>query len=823
MDLENGSSSAATGPVDTYHVRWETGDSGYVGIDDIEGMALPVDDATGLHMCVRVTESGLDRSGEVGIVVKATSLRVHVRFAAELLPSGEMARPRVQLNRYMTARHVKERWQPLLVELATPRAEMAVSDFLFELFTDVFRQEVVRRCPGREQEANLLSSVSALTDEAAASFHGRSFMAKWPDDAGDFKLYRGRVTGTSRDAAGRVSFACRFDDGDAVSYTADELLVKLTWERLPGIQRLLHSHGAAGSPRRRRPIGYAIPPSPSMNDDEGEATRALAGAVSTPRRDEDGPRSVDAPTQASAELSAGGGRLEGMARMRAIRALMDGDGARRPAMQGSPPPVSVPVSAMRSSRPYMPRQRRAVYEEIKQMVMADQDMRAKAEFSGAFPKARRDLARVKEFVRERHGAARQTRTNYAPRWDMLDYLTAEDAQSWLEAIDALASVKASTKASYDSTRRGYEEFVRRYPIPLVAYPLSVRSMGLWLGFRYHKGLMSNLNNTKPLLSALTHHCRHVLRIDLDARPYPGMAVDQRDAIGRVCRALAELEDMAVRRSIPLTALLLRMCITEGAVNPMPFSPAMSVPDMRALRDVARYSLNRTAMLRRDDCKGRKQCLRDYTSSNDPADPLGATLRVPPGKAHTVYCEAQVHGLGSGADGAPTDPSGTYADWLCPGYAMSEWLKCLRHLSGGTIENDALLFPSILDDGTRGTSLASLDAFQSTIRKWVRTVGLPDEFASRITLHGFRSGGCSDAINSGASVQYIMVQGRWTSHCFEMYIHLRTDVIRTTFREVTQHAAQTASERSASEHARTQRRLEELRGDMLRRRPRQERR
>ena len=105
------------------------------------------------------------------------------------------------------------------------------------------------------------------------------------------------------------------------------------------------------------------------------------------------------------------------------------------------------------------------------MVMADQDTRAKAEFSGAFPKARRDLPRVQEFVRERHGAARQTRTNYAPRWDMLDYLTAEDAQSWLEAIDALASVKASTKASYDSTRRGYEEFVRRYPTPLVAYPL----------------------------------------------------------------------------------------------------------------------------------------------------------------------------------------------------------------------------------------------------------------------------------------------------------------------------------------------------------------
>ena len=234
---------------------------------------------------------------------------------------------------------------------------------------------------------------------------------------------------------------------------------------------------------------------------------------------------------------------------------------------------------------------------------------------------------------------------------MLDYLTAEDAQSWMEAIDAMASVKASTKETYDSTRRGYEEFMRRYPTPLVAYPLSVRSMGLWLGFRYHKGLMSNLNNTEPLLSALTHHCRHVLRIDLDARPYPGMAIDQRDAIGRVCRALAELEDMAVRRSIPLTALLLRMCITEGAVTPKPFNAAMSVTEMRELRDVARHSPNRvaTSMLRRDDCKGMKQCLRDYTSSHGPADPLGATLRVPPGKAHTVYCEAQVHGLGVGDD------------------------------------------------------------------------------------------------------------------------------------------------------------------------------
>ena len=140
------------------------------------------------------------------------------------------------------------------------------------------------------------------------------------------------MVGTSRDAAGRISFACEFDDGVAVSYGPDELLVELIWERMPGVQRLLHHHGAAGSPRRR-PTGYALPLSPSTDGGGGEATRAQSGAVSTPRRNEDGPRPADALTQASAGLSAGGRgeRLEGLARMRAIRAVMDGGNTPRQA------------------------------------------------------------------------------------------------------------------------------------------------------------------------------------------------------------------------------------------------------------------------------------------------------------------------------------------------------------------------------------------------------------------------------------------------------------------------------------------------------------
>ena len=92
--------------------------------------------------------------------------------------------------------------------------------------------------------------------------------------------------------------------------------------------------------------------------------------------------------------------------MRAIRAVMAGGDTPRRAARVGQPPATAPASAVRRSRPYLPRQERVVYGDIKQMVLADQDTRAKASFSGAFPQARRDLPRVQEFVRERHGATR---------------------------------------------------------------------------------------------------------------------------------------------------------------------------------------------------------------------------------------------------------------------------------------------------------------------------------------------------------------------------------------------------------------------------------
>ena len=110
---------------------------------------------------------------------------------------------------------------------------------------------------------------------------------------------------------------------------------------------------------------------------------------------------------------------------------------------------------------------------------------------------------------------------------------------------------------------------------------------MWLGRRYERGRYSNLTNTKPLISALVHHARTELKLSLDVLPYPGMELAEREGVHRVCVALAEIEDMAPRRSIPLTALLMRMFITEGAVTPVAWYAGMTVDEMCTLRDVAR--------------------------------------------------------------------------------------------------------------------------------------------------------------------------------------------------------------------------------------------
>ena len=104
-------------------------------------------------------------------------------------------------------------------------------------------------------------------------------------------------------------------------------------------------------------------------------------------------------------------------------------------------------------------------------------------------------------------------------------------------------MKASTLSTYLSSRVGYEQFCAAMQPPLVPYPLLARHVGAWLLARWKKWRKSNLSNTKPLISALTHNTVHTLCMDVNVRPCPGMGHLERHQVGRVCIALAELEDI----------------------------------------------------------------------------------------------------------------------------------------------------------------------------------------------------------------------------------------------------------------------------------------
>ena len=62
------------------------------------------------------------------------------------------------------------------------------------------------------------------------------------------------------------------------------------------------------------------------------------------------------------------------------------------------------------------------------------------------------------------------------------------------------------------------------------------------------------------------------------------------------------------------------------------------------------------------------------------------------------------------------------------------------------------------------------------------------------MHGFRSGGCSDAINAGKmSKEKIQKQGRWSGATYEMYVHLAASVVCDSLRDTVDAGMRTAAE------------------------------
>ena len=98
----------------------------------------------------------------------------------------------------------------------------------------------------------------------------------------------------------------------------------------------------------------------------------------------------------------------------------------------------------------------------------------------------------------------------------------------------------------------------------------------------------------------------------------------------------------MKLSVPLTLLLLRLFIEDGAIDLGEGRPngGLTAQQKRNIRDVARYGLNRVAMLRKDDCSPDKQTVGHYQEVGQRHE---GRLMVDPGKAHSTHVFAEVPG------------------------------------------------------------------------------------------------------------------------------------------------------------------------------------
>ena len=138
--------------------------------------------------------------------------------------------------------------------------------------------------------------------------------------------------------------------------------------------------------------------------------------------------------------------------------------------------------------------------------------------------------------------------------------------------------------------------------------------------------------------------------------------------------------------------------------------------------------------------------------------------------------------------------GDWTDWLLPGVAMERWLAHYRAISGGSLVSDAPLFCVMSALGTPTNTHYAPTALLVEVRRWATVLWFKPHFVERLTAHGFRSGGCSDAINSGKMTkEKIQKQGRWSGPTHEMYVHLAASIVRDSLRESVTTAMHTPAE------------------------------
>ena len=766
---------AAPGGEALYCVHWETSGPTYVtaaeiyeGEDPGRARLLPVLPSSGRPALVLVTGGGL-RQGECGIVIYCTPKGYGVRYLPEYTDAGTVIR-RSGGQQFGT---VTSRLDHYSIQPCDAPAPGAFPDFLVHLLTAVDRARLLASNPDHRAAIRLLTS-PGLTVASAETFVGRGLSRVF-----DGLPISARVTSLSVGALGHIAFEVLYDDGDTARLTPVALAESMTWQQLglasPTLQRPRGTSPA--HLRSQRPLSTPAPTTPAVQ------TCTACGTQWTRAR------SSSAIHELCTNCDGSGG--DPFAIYPDFAAALHASARKTRRRAAAPTAASCELPGDRAPAPaYVAKHLdQSVYDDLRAGVLEGLDVRLRPEFLENHPPIPRgrglavDLDHAEAFVDRRWGRAPRARG--LPRTVRWDRASAGDTARLIQIVTRFAAVKASSMSTYDSNRHGYEQHCRTLTPTRRPYPLEAATVGTWLLRRWAKGLKSNLSNTKPLVSSLTHHCVHVLGQHLDVTPYPGMALVERLQLRRICRALAELEDQAIRRSIPLTAQLLRLVIAEGAVPLDRLNNPTNAADVAAVRDVARYGLCRVAMLRKNDTIAGKLNVGAYTL----LEGSDGALTVAPGKSHHSSVIAEVPGA--------IDPTHSLQDWLRPGYAMKRWLLLYQDATDGALAEhpDWPLFPKLDEHGTPTLEEATPDGLQATIRAWLSSVGLPAAFVDRVTLHGFRSGGCTDAINSKIMTsREIQRQGRWSSDAFEMYVHLKADAVRETLRDVIAEIALTRAER-----------------------------
>jgi hypothetical protein len=319
------------------------------------------------------------------------------------------------------------------------------------------------------------------------------------------------------------------------------------------------------------------------------------------------------------------------------------------------------------------------------------------------------------------------------------------------------AVQTSTAIDYDRNWENFNKFCRSCRIQPT--PFTYRSTAMFLVWLVKVLQKCTMNDA---VMAAIHHKRAILGIenfsDIDL-----------NRLTRLKRGLRKLAPHIANKAAPLTASVLHQVCGQVERSSELLNKLQS--KLRKLRHArtsegareatrlafaqwkARAFISHSAMLRAGDHSIRER--RAYNCMTKACVQWRSDiliLWVPPGKANADF-EPTFHHLDS--DG---DLDGAAKLFL------NYWIL-FDFDSRAENEN---LWPRVLNEVIMWGQIAKVAAFVQLTKFLLQITQFPDTYISQVTGHSFRSGGCTDYLAAGAPDNFVRLQGRWRSDCYQIY-------------------------------------------------------